>query len=85
MAFRLPEHLRERHEANRGVSVRRWSGNTRATPFPNFHTEPAYLVPWKKRSVTYPMGYQVPPASSSPISIVERRFYAQASGTGIFR
>jgi hypothetical protein len=31
------------------------------------------------------MGYQVPPASSSPISIVERRFYAQASGTGIFR
>jgi hypothetical protein len=59
VAFRLPEHLRERHEANRGVTVRRWSGNSRATPFPNFHTEPAYLVPWKKRSVTYPMGYQV--------------------------
>ena len=33
--------------------------NSQATPFANFHTEPAYLVPWKKRSVTYPMGYQV--------------------------
>ena len=27
VAFRLPEALRARHEANRGVFVRRWSGN----------------------------------------------------------
>ena len=59
VAFRLPEALRARHDAHRGVHVRRWSGNSQATPFANFHTEPAYLVPWKKRSVTYPMGYQV--------------------------